>query len=81
MLTTDDHTLSVQQFEMVAEAEDSGTVQRVCCHTVDRRYSEFLNLQTRLEEKSEVKKLIKSETSPLKGSFKARSATAHRRLL
>lgn len=49
---------------MVAEAETSGVVQCVCYHTVERRYSEFLNLQTRLEEKPEVKKLIKSETSP-----------------
>lgn len=53
---------------MVAAAENSGAAQRVCHHTVNRRYSEFLNLQTRLEEKPEVKKLIKSETSPFSKS-------------
>lgn len=80
MWTTDDHTPSLYQFEMVAEAETSGAVQRVCYHTVERRYSEFLNLQTRLEEKPEVKKLIKSETSPPQVWLKAPSATADHRL-
>lgn len=57
--------VSLQQFETVAEAEIGGAPRRLSNHTVHRRYSEFLNLQTRLEEKSEVKKLIKSETSSL----------------
>lgn len=30
-------------------------------HTVNRRYSEFLNLQTRLEEKAELRRLIKGK--------------------
>ncbi|CAN9501473.1 unnamed protein product [Ophioblennius macclurei] len=35
-------------------------------HAVSRRYSEFLNLQTRLEEKPEVKKIIKNVKGPKK---------------
>ncbi|CAG02880.1 unnamed protein product, partial [Tetraodon nigroviridis] len=64
--STHPYTLYVITFEMVAEAENGGPVQRVCYHTVDRRYSEFLNLQTRLEEKPEVKKLIKNVKGPKK---------------
>lgn len=30
-------------------------------HTVNRRYREFLNLQTRLEEKPELRKFLKSQ--------------------
>lgn len=33
----------------------------VAYHMVNRRYSEFLNLQTRLEEKAELRKLIKGK--------------------
>lgn len=33
----------------------------VAYHTVNRRYSEFLNLQTRLEEKAELRRLIKGK--------------------
>lgn len=36
-------------------------IQPVAYHTVNRRYSEFLNLQTRLEEKAELRKLIKGK--------------------
>lgn len=49
------------QYERIGEAEIDGGPRLVSCHTVNRRYSEFLNLQTRLEEKPEVKKLIKSK--------------------
>lgn len=35
----------------------------VAYHTVNRRYSEFLNLQTRLEEKAELRKLLKGKSS------------------
>lgn len=45
----------------MAEVGHGGTLQPVYCHTVNRRYSEFLNLQTRLEEKPEVKRVIKSK--------------------
>lgn len=40
---------------------DDGTLQPEVSHTVNRRYSEFLNLQTRLEENPEMKKCIKSK--------------------
>jgi hypothetical protein len=40
-------------------ADCPGAGQPVAYHTVNRRYSEFLNLQTRLEEKQELRKLIK----------------------
>lgn len=39
--------------------ENPSSAQSVAYHTVNRRYSEFLNLQTRLEEKTELRKLIK----------------------
>lgn len=35
----------------------------VAYHTVNRRYSEFLNLQTRLEEKADLRKLIKGKSA------------------
>uniref|UniRef100_A0A7N6ALL2 Sorting nexin 19b n=1 Tax=Anabas testudineus TaxID=64144 RepID=A0A7N6ALL2_ANATE len=38
----------------------------VAYHTVNRRYSEFLNLQTRLEEKTDLRKLIKGVKGPKK---------------
>ncbi|KAM3601279.1 uncharacterized protein V6R79_010186 [Siganus canaliculatus] len=61
------YTLYTVKFETVAvAAEDGGTLQPVSCHTVNRRYSEFLNLQTRLEEKPDVKKAIKNVKGPKK---------------
>lgn len=45
--------------------ENPGELQpgpdEVAYHTVNRRYSEFLNLQTRLEEKAELRRLIKGK--------------------
>lgn len=38
-----------------------GSLQQVAYHTVNRRYREFLNLQTRLEEKPELRKFLKSQ--------------------
>ncbi|KAG7282272.1 hypothetical protein CRUP_033799 [Coryphaenoides rupestris] len=54
-----------------AEATQSGEEspaagQPVAYHMVNRRYSEFLNLQTRLEEKHELRKLIKGVKGPKK---------------
>ncbi|XP_024121084.1 sorting nexin-19 [Oryzias melastigma] len=40
--------------------------QPVAYHMVNRRYSEFLNLQTRLEEKAELRRLIKGVKGPKK---------------
>lgn len=42
-----------------AGCENPLPIQPVAYHMVNRRYSEFLNLQTRLEEKAELRKLIK----------------------
>ncbi|XP_053729273.1 sorting nexin-19 [Synchiropus splendidus] len=46
--------------------ESSPSIQPVAYHMVNRRYSEFLNLQTRLEERGELKKLIKGVKGPKK---------------
>lgn len=46
--------------------ENPASVQPVAYHMVNRRYSEFLNLQTRLEEKAELRKLIKGVKGPKK---------------
>ncbi|XP_008278777.1 sorting nexin-19 [Stegastes partitus] len=46
--------------------ENPSSVQPVAYHMVNRRYSEFLNLQTRLEEKTELRKLIKGVKGPKK---------------
>ncbi|KAM9317973.1 LOW QUALITY PROTEIN: sorting nexin-19 [Pholidichthys leucotaenia] len=46
--------------------ENPSSAQPVAYHTVNRRYSEFLNLQTRLEEKPELRKLIKGVKGPKK---------------
>ncbi|KAH0623270.1 hypothetical protein JD844_031382 [Phrynosoma platyrhinos] len=40
--------------------DNTSTLQQVAYHTVNRRYREFLNLQTRLEEKPDLRKFIKS---------------------
>lgn len=42
-----------------AGCETPSSIQPVAYHMVNRRYSEFLNLQTRLEEKTDLRKLIK----------------------
>ncbi|XP_071327718.1 sorting nexin-19 [Trachinotus anak] len=46
--------------------ENPSRIQPVAYHMVNRRYSEFLNLQTRLEEKNELRKLIKGVKGPKK---------------
>lgn len=46
--------------------ENPSPIQPVAYHMVNRRYSEFLNLQTRLEEKAELRKLIKGVKGPKK---------------
>ncbi|XP_075994333.1 sorting nexin-19-like isoform X2 [Genypterus blacodes] len=47
-------------------SESPVSIQPVAYHTVNRRYSEFLNLQTRLEEKPELRKLSKGVKGPKK---------------
>ncbi|XP_056139465.1 sorting nexin-19-like [Lampris incognitus] len=46
--------------------DSPASVQPVAYHMVNRRYSEFLNLQTRLEEKTELRKLLKGIKGPKK---------------
>nr|XP_019958354.1 PREDICTED: sorting nexin-19 [Paralichthys olivaceus] len=46
--------------------ENPSRIQPVAYHMVNRRYSEFLNLQTRLEEKTDLRKLIKGVKGPKK---------------
>lgn len=50
---------SIQEGPEDVEVVLSACEQPVAYHMVNRRYSEFLNLQTRLEEKTELRKLIK----------------------
>lgn len=46
---------------VLSSCENTSSIQPVAYHMVNRRYSEFLNLQTRLEEKAELRKLIKGK--------------------
>lgn len=58
------YTLYTVKYETALESESS--LQQVAYHTVNRRYREFLNLQTRLEEKPELRKLLKNIKGPKK---------------
>ncbi|XP_067910046.1 sorting nexin-19 isoform X2 [Heterodontus francisci] len=60
------YTLYTIKYETALDTENPGTLQQVAYHTVNRRYSEFLNLQTRLEEKAELRKLLKNVKGPKK---------------
>ncbi|XP_061595874.1 sorting nexin-19a isoform X2 [Cololabis saira] len=60
--STHPYTLYTVKFETAAD----NSPQPAARHTVNRRYSEFLNLQTRLEEKPDVRKLIKNVKGPKK---------------
>uniref|UniRef100_A0A8D3B0B9 Sorting nexin 19 n=1 Tax=Scophthalmus maximus TaxID=52904 RepID=A0A8D3B0B9_SCOMX len=67
------YTLYTIKYETAMGCENPGTIcenpsciQPVAYHMVNRRYSEFLNLQTRLEEKTEQRKLIKGVKGPKK---------------
>ncbi|XP_072310312.1 sorting nexin-19-like isoform X2 [Eucyclogobius newberryi] len=61
---------SAQPISDEAEAsscsENLSAVQQIAYHMVNRRYSEFLNLQTRLEERADLRKLIKAVKGPKK---------------
>ncbi|KAJ8276089.1 hypothetical protein COCON_G00078410 [Conger conger] len=60
------YTLYTVKYETTVETETPGTFHPVAYHTVNRRYSEFLNLQTRLEEKPDLRKVIKNVKGPKK---------------
>ncbi|XP_066518626.1 sorting nexin-19 isoform X2 [Hoplias malabaricus] len=60
------YTLYTVKYETAVDSENPGALQPVAYHTVSRRYSEFLNLQTRLEEKPELRKILKHVKGPKK---------------
>ncbi|NXJ07912.1 SNX19 protein, partial [Odontophorus gujanensis] len=60
------YTLYTVKYETALEGEGVGSLQQMAYHTVNRRYREFLNLQTRLEEKPELRKLLKNIKGPKK---------------
>ncbi|XP_010011313.1 PREDICTED: sorting nexin-19, partial [Nestor notabilis] len=62
------YTLYTVKYETALESESASasSLQQVAYHTVNRRYREFLNLQTRLEEKPELRKLLKNIKGPKK---------------
>ncbi|XP_014714011.2 sorting nexin-19 isoform X1 [Equus asinus] len=60
------YTLYTVKYETALDNENSSGLQQLAYHTVNRRYREFLNLQTRLEEKSDLRKFIKNVKGPKK---------------
>ncbi|NXQ93798.1 SNX19 protein, partial [Sagittarius serpentarius] len=60
------YTLYTVKYETALEGESAGNLQQMAYHTVNRRYREFLNLQTRLEEKPELRKFLKNIKGPKK---------------
>ncbi|XP_065508243.1 sorting nexin-19 isoform X2 [Caloenas nicobarica] len=60
------YTLYTVKYETALESESAGSLQQMAYHTVNRRYREFLNLQTRLEEKPELRKFLKNIKGPKK---------------
>ncbi|XP_053943059.1 sorting nexin-19 isoform X2 [Cuculus canorus] len=60
------YTLYTVKYETALEGEGAGSLQQMAYHTVNRRYREFLNLQTRLEEKPELRKFLKNIKGPKK---------------
>ncbi|KAL8173711.1 UNVERIFIED_CONTAM: hypothetical protein K2H54_019758 [Gekko kuhli] len=60
------YTLYTVKYETTLDSENTSSVQQVAYHTVNRRYREFLNLQTRLEEKPDLRKFIKNVKGPKK---------------
>ncbi|XP_053125839.1 sorting nexin-19 isoform X2 [Hemicordylus capensis] len=60
------YTLYTVKYETTLDSENTSSIQQVAYHTVNRRYREFLNLQTRLEEKGDLRKFIKNIKGPKK---------------
>ncbi|XP_012626387.2 sorting nexin-19 isoform X1 [Microcebus murinus] len=60
------YTLYTVKYETALDSENSSGLQQLAYHTVNRRYREFLNLQTRLEEKPDLRKFIKNVKGPKK---------------
>ncbi|XP_026067383.1 sorting nexin-19a [Carassius auratus] len=64
--STNPYTLYTIKYETAGDSVSSKTDQPVVYHVVNRRYSEFLNLQTRLEERLDLRKVIKNVKGPRK---------------
>ncbi|KAM6158644.1 sorting nexin-19 [Rhynchocyon petersi] len=60
------YTLYTVKYETSLDGENTSGLQQFAYHTVNRRYREFLNLQTRLEEKPDLRKFIKNVKGPKK---------------
>ncbi|XP_040848591.1 sorting nexin-19 isoform X1 [Ochotona curzoniae] len=60
------YTLYTVKYETALGGDSSSGLQQLAYHTVNRRYREFLNLQTRLEEKPDLRKFIKNVKGPKK---------------
>ncbi|XP_061073676.1 sorting nexin-19 [Conger conger] len=60
------YTLYTIKYETAVDSENAGSLQPVAYHMVNRRYSEFLNLQTRLEERPDLRKILKNVKGPKK---------------
>ncbi|KAM3830376.1 sorting nexin-19 [Vipera latastei] len=60
------YTLYTVKYETTLDSDSTNSLQQVAYHTVNRRYREFLNLQTRLEEKPDLRKFIKNIKGPKK---------------
>ncbi|KAJ8368225.1 hypothetical protein SKAU_G00082530 [Synaphobranchus kaupii] len=60
------YTLYTIKYETAMDSENPGSLQPVAYHMVNRRYSEFLNLQTRLEERPDLRKILKNVKGPKK---------------
>ncbi|XP_052044732.1 sorting nexin-19 [Apodemus sylvaticus] len=60
------YTLYTVKYETALNGEHSSGLQQLAYHTVNRRYREFLNLQTRLEERPDLRKFIKNVKGPKK---------------
>uniref|UniRef100_A0A8C5PI39 Sorting nexin 19 n=1 Tax=Leptobrachium leishanense TaxID=445787 RepID=A0A8C5PI39_9ANUR len=60
------YTLYTIKYDTALDSQALGSLQPMAYHTVNRRYREFLNLQTRLEEKAELRKFVKHIKGPKK---------------
>ncbi|KAM4704294.1 sorting nexin-19 [Rhinophrynus dorsalis] len=60
------YTLYTIKYDTALDSQSLGSLQPMAYHTVNRRYREFLNLQTRLEEKAELRKFVKHIKGPKK---------------
>ncbi|XP_077314019.1 sorting nexin-19 isoform X2 [Lithobates pipiens] len=54
------------EYDTALDSQSLGTLQPMAYHTVNRRYREFLNLQTRLEERADLRKFVKHIKGPKK---------------